>query len=137
MKEHKENRPEKDKGADSREYFRLDKAVIVSYCVKDDPRKRYDMSQTRNISYGGILFTASKYFEKGIILDMLIKFPFIKDRIKIIGEVAYCSLKKGNIYELGVRFVDLDPKVLDEFKKYQARIKKIREADNFDFQSLL
>ncbi len=138
MREDKnEGIPEKDEGFEQRKYFRLDKAIIVSYCLKDDPRKKYDMSQTKNISYGGLLFTAGQYFEKGTSLDMIIKFPFIRERIKMLGEVTYCSLKKGNIYELGVKFCDLEPRILEEFKKYLVRMKKIREADGFDFQSLL
>jgi len=131
-----ENLTENEKEAEQREYFRLDKAILVSYCLKDDPKKIYDMSQTRNISFGGMLFTIGQYLEKGTLLDMIVKFPFIRERIKMVGEVAYCGLKKGNIYEVGVRFVDLEPRILEEFKEYLVRIKKIREADGFDFQSL-
>lgn len=135
-KDKNENLPEGEKEAEQREYFRLDKAIIVSYCLKDDPKKIYDMSQTRNISFGGMLFTIGQYLEKGTLLDMIVKFPFIRERIKMVGEVAYCSLKKGNIYELGVKFVDLEPRVLEEFKEYLGRVKKIRESDGFNFQSL-
>lgn len=121
--------PEDESGANKRKYFRLDKSIIVSYSLKGDPFKRYDLSQTRNISYGGILFTTSKYFEKGVVLNMIIKFPFLRERINVEGEVVYCGLKKGNIYETGVSFLNLDQKVINEFKEYQIRLKKIREAD--------
>ena len=121
--------PKDESDANKRKYFRLDKAIIVSYALKSDPFKRYDLTQTRNISYGGILFTTNKYFKKGAVLKMIIKFPFLRERINIEGEVVYCGLKKGTVCEIGVSFFNLDKKVIDEFKEYRIRLKKIREAD--------
>jgi hypothetical protein len=82
--------------------------------VKQIP-DNYDLTQTKNVSQGGILLTTNRKFEKGTQLAMTIRFPFITQRIELTGEVVDSKeVVRDLIYETRIRFFDLDE---DFFKK--------------------
>ena len=86
---------------------RIEVNFVVSYHTKESS-EAYDLSQTKNISQGGILITTNKRFEKESRLTMFMRIPFISQKIELEGEVIDSTeLVKGLIYETRVKFLNL------------------------------
>ena len=91
------------KGPERRKHPRIYGNFVVSYKILD--KDKADLSQTRNISEGGMLLTTNRVFPKGTLLDMSIRLPFIDEKINVIGEVLESEEKvKGLIYETRIAF---------------------------------
>jgi hypothetical protein len=81
---------------------------VVSYRIKEFP-DGYDLTQTKNVSQGGMLLTTNRLFEKGTCLAMTIRFPFVTQKIEITGEVVSSKeVVRELIYETRIKFLDLD-----------------------------
>ncbi|MDJ0862831.1 MAG: PilZ domain-containing protein [Gammaproteobacteria bacterium] len=52
-----------------RKHPRRDASLVVSYRPKD-PSDGYDITQTQNVSQGGMLLTTARAFEPGVQLDI-------------------------------------------------------------------
>lgn len=112
-------------GRERRKHPRLDANFIISYHIKE-PSSPFDLSQTKNVSQGGLLLTTNRYFEKGVLLEMTIRFPFIPDKIKLTGMVVVSVEKvKDLLYETHIQFADKSNEdILKEIGKYvEDRIK--------------
>ncbi|OQX80530.1 MAG: hypothetical protein B6D56_04855 [Candidatus Omnitrophica bacterium 4484_70.1] len=93
------------KGEERRKYPRAKISFIVSYRIKH-PEESYDLSQTKDASQGGMLLTTNREFEKGTYLEMIIRFPFVPYKIRLLGEVVDSKKVVTNlIYETRIRFV--------------------------------
>ena len=107
-----------------RKYPRMDANFVVSYRLKEAP-DNYDLSQTKNVSQGGMFLTTNRKFERGVQLVMNIRFPFILKKIEITGEVVGSrEVVRDLIYETRIRFLDFDEKFfkkLGEFVKKRAK----------------
>lgn len=115
---------EKYTGVEKRKYPRANANFVVSYRVKQYPGT-YDLSQTKNISQGGLLITTNKKFENGTQLAMTIRLPFIEQKIEVTGEVvASKEIVKGLIYETRLRFIELPQ---DFFKELGIYVKELLE----------
>ena len=112
MKEHDDR--------DRRKYRRGDANIVVSYHIQKEDAN-YDLTQTKNVSQGGMLLTTNRKFDKGTRLDMTMQFPFLDDKIRVVAEVVGSKeILKDLIYETRLRFYDLRgqwPKKLDNFVK--------------------
>lgn len=109
---------EKFKGSEKRHHPRLNVNFVVSYRIQKMP-ENYDLSQTKNVSQGGLLVTTNRRFDKGTFLAITIRFPFILQRIEVTGQVVESrEIVRNLIYETRVKFLDLDEnffKKLGEF----------------------
>ena len=95
-------------GQDRRKSPRIEANFVVNYKIEEMP-EGYDLSQTKNISQGGILMTTNRSFEKGSFLTINIRIPFVPQKIKLKGEVVASQEKvRDLIYETRVQFVGLD-----------------------------
>ena len=93
-------------GPERRNLPRIDANFVVSYRIKSES---YDLSQTKNLSQGGMLLTTNRAFDKGTLLAMIIRFPLVPQKIETTAEVVSSrEVVKGLIYETRVRFLDLD-----------------------------
>ncbi len=98
---------DKYKGEERRKFPRANANFVVSYRLKEHPGT-YDLSQTKNVSQGGMLITTNKKFDNGIQLAMTIRFPFVNQKIEVTAEVIDSKeIVKGLIYETRLKFVDL------------------------------
>ena len=96
------------KGQEKRKHRRLNVNFVVSYRVKQVP-DGYDLSQSKNVSQGGMLLTTNKAFTKRTFLDMSIRFPLISRKIKVTGEVVDSKeIVKNLLYETRIKFLDLE-----------------------------
>ena len=105
-------------GPERRKSPRIEANFVVSYKIEEMP-EGYDLSQTKNISQGGLLITTNRGFEKGSFLTINIRIPFVPQKIKLKGEVIDSSERvRDLIYETRVKFIGLDEaffKKLGEF----------------------
>lgn len=100
-------------GQERRKHSRISGKFVVSYRVKSEI-DNYDISQTRNLSLGGILLTTNRNFPPGTLLSIDIRLPFFVDAIKITGRVEECKeIVKDLIYDTRVVFVEVDSKFKD------------------------
>jgi hypothetical protein len=95
-----------------RKYPRLNAKFVVSY--KNNPND-YDLSQTKNIGQGGVMVTTSRKFAAGTQLAITVTFPFVPQRIEILGTVVSSKeIAKNLLYETRVAFSDLNKKFFQE-----------------------
>jgi len=95
-------------GAERRRHSRMSANFIVSYRVRQVP-DNYDLSQSKNVSQGGMMLTTNKKFENGTHLAMTIRFPFVSQKIRVLAEVVDSNeIVRNLIYETRIKFLDLD-----------------------------
>ncbi|MBL7131167.1 MAG: PilZ domain-containing protein [Candidatus Omnitrophica bacterium] len=95
-------------GQERRRSPRVNKNFVVSYRIYGDPDD-IDISQTRNISEGGILLTTNRAFDAGTILAIEIRLPFISQPIRLLGKVLESrEIARNLIYETRLVFTYMD-----------------------------
>ena len=113
-------------GHNRREHERLDVNFVVSYRIKETPNG-FDLSQTKNVSQGGMLLTTNRVFDEGTLLSMTIRFPLIPQKIEVTGVVVGSKeVVRDLLYETRIKFLDLDQ---DFFMKLGQFIKENLKDD--------
>lgn len=103
-----------------RRYVRCDSHLLVSY-RKAGSDEAFDMTQTRDISAGGIcILPTQRNYDKDELLELLVTFPFQEERIKVIGKVCHIGCR-GTTNKIGVLFTNLPPSLAIELKNYVKR----------------
>ncbi|MEW6173042.1 MAG: PilZ domain-containing protein [Bacillota bacterium] len=94
-------------GPERRRYPRLNIGFIVSHRVKDTD-DHYYLSQTKNISQGGMLLTTGRQYDASTHLEMTLRFPFSR-KIKVTGEVLESrEIARNLIWATRVQFLDME-----------------------------
>ncbi len=105
-------------GPERRKHRRIDVSFIVSYRIKKE-RDNSDLSQTKNVSEGGMLLTTNRKFDKGTHLEMVIRFPFLPKRINIEGEVVDSKeVVRNVIYETRIKFFGLEEAIISSLSDF-------------------
>ena len=73
-------------GEEKRKYPRATGRFIVSYRILED-NGNIDITQTKNLSLGGMLLTTNCKFPPGTNLALEIRLPFDPNAIMLIGKV--------------------------------------------------
>ncbi|MDD5005888.1 MAG: PilZ domain-containing protein [Candidatus Omnitrophica bacterium] len=95
-------------GPERRRNPRVHKNFVVNYRIYGDP-DNIDISQTKNISEGGMLLTTNCAFDNGTILAIEIKLPFISSYIRLLGKVLESKeIAHDLIYETRLVFNYMD-----------------------------
>ena len=95
-------------GPERRKYPRIEGRFIVSYRVLEE-YDVVDVSQTKNLSLGGILLTTNRLFNTGINLAMQIRLPFVNLPIMAIGRVIESREIIHNVlYDTRIQFISVD-----------------------------
>ncbi len=96
--------------AEKRRTPRANGRFIVSYRVIPN-NSNVDISQTKNLSLGGMLLTTNCQFLIGTNLALEIRLPFDPDPIMIIAVVLESKeISKGIIYDTRLSFLAIDEK---------------------------
>jgi len=93
-----------------RKFVRIDGTFVVSYSDVRTPNPKTDITQTKNISTGGILFTTDRLFAPGTILRLRLRLPDSADYINIKVQVVGSNpLQKGRslLHETRVKFTGM------------------------------
>ncbi|MCX5694492.1 MAG: PilZ domain-containing protein [Candidatus Omnitrophica bacterium] len=97
-------------GPEKRISPRANGRFIVSYRVIPN-NSNADISQTKNLSLGGMLLTTNCQFSVGTNLALEIRLPFDPDPIMTIAKVLQSSeVTKGIIYDTRLAFLAIDEK---------------------------
>lgn len=108
-------------GPERRKHPRITARFIVSYRILENV-DNLDVSQTRNLSLGGMLLTTNRNFEAGVNLALEIRLPFDPNPIMIVAKVLESKEITHNlIYDTRLMFLAIDKrhrKVLSETVDY-------------------
>ena len=97
-------------GAEKRKYPRVSGRFIVSYRVIEHAGD-IDLTQTKNISLGGMLLTTNCQFPTGTNLALEIRLPFDPSPMMIIAKVLESKeITKNIIYDTRLEFLAVDEK---------------------------
>jgi len=122
-----------------RKFARIDGTFVVSYTDITTQERKSDISQTKNISLGGILFTTDKVFSSGAILKLRLRLPDAPDYINIKVRVVESRQRvKGLLCETRAKFIS----IREEDKAYISKVvesslkkrKKISKDGNSEIQ---
>jgi len=107
----------KDNKKERRRYPRVNLHLVVSYTIlKED--KILDVTQTKNISLGGILITTNREFAPDTNLSLKIRLPVRPEPFYFIGKVVKSrKIVQDLIYETHIELMALnkdDEKTLQE-----------------------
>jgi c-di-GMP-binding flagellar brake protein YcgR len=101
-----------------RRFKRIDGNYVVSYVPVEGEELKSDISQTKNLSEGGLLFVSDRAFEKGITLKIKLRLPEFSDYVIIKAKVVDSKkIGKGTMYNIGAQFVEVEQKVKDAIKR--------------------
>ena len=97
-------------GVEKRKYPRIDGRFIVSYRVIPS-NSNADITQTKNLSLGGMLLTTNCCFPEGTRLALDIRLPFDPSPIMITAKVLESKeIIKSLIYDTRLIFLTIDEK---------------------------
>ena len=114
-------------GPERRKTPRIPGKFVVSYRVKADI-DNVDISQTRNLSLGGMILTTNKGFPIGTLLALSLRLPFFVGTIGMTGRVqATKEVAKDLIYDTHIQFIAVDTKaegIINDTINYYLKEKK-------------
>ncbi|MGE5308503.1 MAG: PilZ domain-containing protein [Deltaproteobacteria bacterium] len=94
-------------GTERRRHPRITGRFIVSYRILDE--NNTDVTQSKNISAGGMLLTTNRQFARNTHLAVEIRLPFERNPIMLIGKVIdSCEITKDLIYDTRLEFLAVD-----------------------------
>jgi len=95
-------------GPERRKTPRAKGRFIVSYRILENGTST-DISQTKNLSLGGMLLTTNRYFDPGTNLALEIRLPFDPHPIMLIAKVLESKeITKNLIYDTRLTFLAID-----------------------------
>lgn len=108
-------------GPERRKFPRVGGRFIVSYRILEE-EDNVDISQTKNLSLGGMLLTTNRQFEAGTNIALEIRLPFDPNPIMLIARVLESrEITKDLIYDTRLSFIAVDDrhrKVISETVEY-------------------
>jgi len=97
-------------GVEKRKYPRAIGRFIISYRILESNGNN-DISQTKNLSLGGMLLTTNCQFQPGTNLALEIRLPFDPNPIMLIAKVLESKeITKDVIYDTRLIFLAIDEK---------------------------
>ena len=104
--------------SEHRKFKRIDGTYIVSYAPIKGDELKFDVSQTRNVSEGGLLFISDRKFEKDTVLKIKLRLPELPDYAIVQAQVIdSVKMAKGMMYGTRARFINVEQKVKDAIKR--------------------
>ncbi|MFO8053110.1 MAG: PilZ domain-containing protein, partial [Candidatus Omnitrophota bacterium] len=105
-------------GPERRKHPRLNANFVVSYRIIEPPSD-FDLSQTKDVSQGGLFLTTNRSFDKGTLLAMTVRFPFISEKLELTGQVVNSQERVKNLlYETHIKFKDSDEKLIKKIGNF-------------------
>ncbi|MDI6759097.1 MAG: PilZ domain-containing protein [Candidatus Omnitrophota bacterium] len=100
------------KGQERRKHPRIGGRFIVSYRILEgdgDTKTKRDITQTKNISLGGMLLTTNMQFKPGTNLALEIRLPFDPNPIMLIARVIESrQIIENLVYDTRLMFLAVD-----------------------------
>lgn len=109
-------------GPERRQHPRIKKNFILSYFDPARPDQKFEITQLKNISLGGMCFITGRSFDTPAKLGIELKTPYLAGTTYLEGVVLESHEKmKGKIYETRLRFTLLDTEakvLLEKLKEF-------------------
>ncbi len=120
--------PVKNEGRGS---IRIKKNFIMTYSTPDNPSQKSELSQVKNISRGGMCFSASKPYERSTTLVFHLRTLYSEGGLTLEGSVLGSKeIVKNSIYETRIKFQSLTNEAKDILKKIEdAKMTKILASE--------
>ena len=104
--------------SERRRYIRIRKNFILSYFDRKKPEKKFDATQLKNISLGGMCFVTSVKYEPGTIISIELKTPYLTGTTHLEGTVLESQEKlRGILCDTRLVFNKLNPEAEFVIKK--------------------
>ena len=104
--------------SERRIFKRISGSYVISYAHLEGNELKFDLSQTKNLSEGGLLFIADRAFKEGAILKIKLRLPEFPDYVMAkLQIIASQKLLIGNMYGVRGKFVEMEQKVKDSIKR--------------------
>ena len=114
-----------------RKYKRIKKHFILTYYNFATPDVRFEASQLKNISLGGMCLITAKQFPPAARLGIELKTPFLAELIHLEGVVLESHERvKGIIYETRLQFSEISSQAEFVLKNIIQHFEKEESADN-------
>ncbi|MBU3911063.1 MAG: PilZ domain-containing protein [Candidatus Omnitrophica bacterium] len=101
-----------------RRFVRIAANFMVSYSDITTAEAKNDLTQTKNISMGGILFTTDRKFQPDTILKVKIRLPdssdYLHAKVKVIDSRQRI---RGVLYDTSVQFIGIKDEDKDAIKR--------------------
>jgi len=114
-------------GSERRKYPRAEGNFIISYRIIKEADNT-DISQTKNISMGGMLLTTNRSFDCGTELALTLRLPFAAEPITLTGRVIESNeVFKNLIYDTRLELTSVEGvkgKVIDDTVQHCLKHKK-------------
>ena len=95
-------------GSERRKTPRISGRFIVSYRILEESNN-IDISQTKNLSLGGMLLTTNRKFDIGTKIALEIRLPFDPNPIMLIAKVLEShEITRDLIYDTRLEFLAID-----------------------------
>jgi Tfp pilus assembly protein PilZ len=105
-------------GPERRKSPRMAVNFVVSYRI-EDAADSFDLSQTKDLSQGGMLLTTNKPFEAGTRLLMILRFPLVPQKIEVTGIVVGSrEVVRDIIYETRIQFLNIDQEFFNKLGEF-------------------
>ena len=112
-----------------RRHPRLNHSLVVSYRLLKEAEVA-DISQSANLSRGGMLLTTNKSFPKGTLLKLFMKLPLVRKKISLVAKVVACQeITPGLIYKTRLSFYNTPQEIEKMFEEALAEMKKHKEKN--------
>jgi hypothetical protein len=106
-----------EESTEKMKFPRVNARFVISYRIVEQD-KIIDLTQIKNLSLGGMLFTTMENFTAGTQLAVEMRVPVDTDPVKIIGKVIdSCKVARGTIYNTRIEFLSIDDKHADKIKE--------------------
>lgn len=117
MENEEDSQPD-DIKLDKRKFKRIDGNYVVSYAPIKGEDLKFDVSQTKNLSEGGLLFISDRKFEKNTVLKIKLRLPEFSDYVIVKAQVIDSIQRaKGIMNETRVMFVDIDKNIREAIRR--------------------
>jgi c-di-GMP-binding flagellar brake protein YcgR len=101
-----------------RKFVRVDGTFVVSYRDITSAEAKTNITQTRNISAGGIMFTTDEGFPEGAVLSLSLRLPGKVDHINVkIQVVGSSKTGKGFSHVTRGKFINLKEEDRESIRK--------------------
>ena len=105
---------------EQRKFVRIEWPIVIHYKTIEEPITE-DQIVGKNISEGGVCFVVYERLAKGTMLDMEIQIPFYSMPIFVKGLIVWIRKlgeENAQTFEVGVSFIEVDPRDQKRFKTY-------------------
>lgn len=107
-----------------RKFVRIDKTYIISYRNASAKELRNDVTQTKNISAGGLLFTTDRQFSPETVLIVKLRLPGASDCIETELKVVDSKQRTNTtFYETRGKFIGIKEEDRNAIKRLVEAVK--------------